>query len=415
MDRDNFDRVISKILAEYGQDSLNEISKIYPNLVESGNDILEAMSDSGSLGKLFLESEDVGDEIDINEPFNPKDVNVQPKTMVLSNVLERLSDGAIVLDPDYQRNPNIWDNRKKSRLVESLLIKIPIPVFYFDMTEDEHLIVVDGLQRLVALKQFAVLSANDPEKLVLTDLEYLKDLNGKKYEELPILLQRRIRETEILTYLIKPGTPERVRNSIFERINTGGMTLEPAEIKNSVYRGIAADTLKELASSEEFKSATNNKISPDRMLDREYVNRFLAFYIIDLSEYKGNIEDYLNKILEMIKTMERSELQGYKEDFYKAMRAAYELFGHNAFKRLSNGRYTRLNKPLFEAVSVELAKLSQDNIVNLINRKDEFIKKYEKLFDDEEFVESISNGTAKKTSVEKRHESIKSIIMETIG
>ena len=94
--------------------------------------------------------------------------------------------------------------------------------------------------------------------------------------------------------MIKPGTPDKVRNSIFERINTGGLVLTPAEIKNSVYRGRASSFVKRLAESKEFVEATNGKINPERMLDREFVNRFLAFYLLGIEKYHENLEDYLN-------------------------------------------------------------------------------------------------------------------------
>ena len=221
-------------------------------------------------------------EGEITEPFDPKDVDIVSQPMIVANIIERLKEGSIVLEPDFQRNPDLWDDGKQSRLIESLIIRIPLPSFYFDYDDaSDKYIVVDGLQRLWAIRRFASLDKIDPDRLHLTGLEYLKEYEGKIYEELPVTFQRRIREQTFTAYVIRPGTPESVRNSIFTRINTGGLQLTPAEIKNSVYRGQAADLLRELAHSDAFVKATRGKVQSTSMTDCEFVNRFLAFYLLD--------------------------------------------------------------------------------------------------------------------------------------
>ena len=132
-------------------------------------------------------------EKEITEPFNPKDVDIVSQPMVISNIIDQLKYDDILLEPDFQRHPDLWDAGKQSRLIESLIIRIPLPTFYFDSTDDDKLIVVDGLQRLYAIKRFMVLDQDDPNRLVLTGLEYLKEYEGKQYEELPPGIQRRIK------------------------------------------------------------------------------------------------------------------------------------------------------------------------------------------------------------------------------
>lgn len=343
----------------------------------------------------------------IIEPFDPKDVDIISQTMVISNIMDRLRYDEIVLNPDFQRLPNLWNDEKQSRLIESLIIRIPLPTFYFDIDDDEKLIVIDGLQRLTAIKRFAVLEMDDPQKLKLTGLEYLQEYNGCYYEDLPPRIRRRINEQTIIAYLIRSGTPEKVRTSIFTRINTGGLTLEPAEIKNSVYRGQAADLLKELAGTEEFRRATRNKISPLRMLDCEFVNRFLAFYVLGVEQYRGNLEDYLNDVLIVLKKASKEKMNKYKSDFIKAMDYAYNIFGEKAFRKLDkNHNYRQINKPLFDAVAVNLAKLEKEELDLLLQRKEILLKRYEEALDNTEFAQIISNSTAKIVNVRKRHETI---------
>lgn len=356
--------------------------------------------------KLYDADNQVGQYI---EPFDPKDVDIVPQTMVISNIMERLQYDEIILDPDFQRHSDLWDDVKQSRLIESLIIRIPLPTFYFDYADDENdkLIVVDGLQRLNAIKRFAVLEKDDPKKLRLTGLEYLSEFEGCLYEELPISIRRRIKEQTIISYVIRSGTPEKVRTSIFTRINTGGLTLQPAEIKNSVYRGQAANLLRHLAGTEEFKRATRNKIDSSRMLDCEFVNRFLAFYILGIDKYKGNLEDYLNDVLIKIQKDSPEEIEKYKKGFMQAMIYAYSIFGENAFRKLNkNGKFGQINKPLFDAVSVNLAKLKEEECSILAKNKELLLERYMQLLKKEAFINNITNGTAKVASVESRHHDI---------
>ena len=357
------------------------------------------------------------DEAEITEPFNPKDVDIITQSMVVANIIERLRDDRILLEPDFQRYPDLWDDRKQSRLIESLIVRIPLPSFYFDYDNDNDIYtVVDGLQRLWAIRRFAAIGEDDPDRLRLKDLEYLPELNGKKYEELPMVFQRRIREQIIVAYVIRPGTPDNVRTSIFTRINTGGLQLTPAEIKNSVFRGKPANLLKELAYSDEFVRATGGKIKKTRMLDCEFVNRFLAFYLQDLAGYPENLESFLLSVLSDIKEYSFEQLEECRYAFKKAMTTAYDVFGELAFRKIQkNGSYGKINKPLFECVSGRFARMTEEECAELVKKKELFLKKYKKLLTTPEFIDVITNGTAKKVSIEKRNKELDRIIQETLS
>ena len=358
------------------------------------------------------QKDDLGE---ITEPFNPKDVDIINVPMVVSNIVDRLKDDRIILDPGFQRRPGLWDDEKQSRLIESLIVRIPLPSFYFDYDESDHYIVVDGLQRLWAIKRYIALDEKDPNRLRLKGLEYLKEFEGKLFEELPSIIQRRIREQTFVTYVIRPGTPEYVRNSIFTRINTGGIQLTPPEIKNSIYRGQAADLLKELAHSDAFIQATNNRVDPSRMLDCELVNRFLAFYVLGTESYKGNLEMYLNQVLKKLKDDKSGNFESYKKAFYEAMDLAHMLFEDKAFRRIQgNGQFGKINKPLFECVSVCLANLTDQERRKLLERKNIFLEKYYAVLKEKGFIRAITNGTAKKTSIEKRYGTMRWLIQESL-
>lgn len=355
-------------------------------------------------------------EKEITEPFNPKDVDIVPQTMVVSNIVDQLKYENILLEPDFQRHPDLWNPTQQSRLIESLIIRIPLPTFYFDSTDDDKLIVVDGLQRLYAIKRFMVLDINDRDRLALTNLEYLKEYEGKKFEELPPIIQRRIKSQALSTYVIRPGTPDKVRTSIFTRINTGGLTLEPAEIKNSVYRGQAANLLKELAHSEEFVRATRNKIDSKRMLDCEFVNRFMAFYLLGTEQYSGNLEDYLNDVMIQLQKESKATIEKCRRDFLKAMKYSANILGNIAFRKINaNERFGQINKPLYDAVAVNLAKLSTQECEKLLEKKDELLKKYIELLKDKKFVGIITSGTAAIDNVKSRHSIIYNLFQEVLA
>lgn len=356
------------------------------------------------------------DEKEIMEPFNPKDVDIISQTMVISNIIDQLRYDDILLEPDFQRHPDLWNSGQQSRLIESLMIRIPLPTFYFDSTEDDKLIVVDGLQRLYAIKRFMVLDINDPNRLVLSGLEYLKEYEGKKFEELPPNMQRRIKTQTINAYVIRPGTPDKVRTSIFTRINTGGLTLQPAEIKNSVYRGQAANLLKELAHSSEFTEATRHKVDTRRMLDCEFVNRFLAFYLLGTERYGGNLEDYLNDVMIQLQKESEETLKKCREDFFRAMRYSVKIFGDIAFRKINiNGKYGRINKPLYDAVTVNLARLSEEECSLLMAKKESLLKKYNGLLNNKKFVDIITNGTAAIDNVKERQKKICKLFKEVLA
>ncbi len=354
-------------------------------------------------------------EVKISKPFNPLDVDIISQTLVLSNVFERLRFDEIELTPDFQRNPNLWGVVRQSRLIESLIIRIPLPTFYFDASDENRWIVVDGLQRLWTMKCFVVEPKGSKHKFQLKNLEYLKEYEGYYFEDLPRDIQRRIKEQTILAYLIRKGTPDKVRNSIFERINTGGMTLSPAEIKNSIYRGQAADFLKKMAADEQFLKATRNRISPERMLDREFINRFISFYVLSIEAYRGNLEEFLCDGLETIKTTPASTLATYQKAFTQAMELAYSLFGETAFRKpysqdKETQGYGSINKPLFECVSVNLALLSSGQAQLLVARKASFLEAYKELFLDTEFFQSISSATGYEKNAIIRHAKFKNLL-----
>ena len=344
----------------------------------------------------------------IEKPFNPKEINIKSKTMSLDNIIKRIRESEIDMAPDFQRKGDLWTPDKQSRLIESMLIKLPLPAFYFDGTEDEKWLVVDGLQRLSAIKNFVV-----DESLRLQGLEFLENISGKTFSELPRNYRRMIEETEIVAYIINPGTPADVKFNIFKRINTGGLVLEPQEIRHALNQGIPSKFVAQLAQLESFKEATQNVIATDRMLDREFVTRFLAFYLNGPKGYKPDLDTFMTSSMGQLKSKTTDELNKITEAFDKAMKLSKIIFGKWAFRKVYSIEERR--KPINKAL-VELANFTPEEQKRAELRKKDIFQEFTKLMnDDETFVAAITSATGDKGRVNYRYNKIHELLNKCIS
>lgn len=361
----------------------------------------------------ILDEEDNDDEE--YEPrsfqYDPDKINIATRQPTIEQLLRRIDEKALDLAPKFQRQADIWKDDVKSRLIESILIRIPLPAFYIDATDDDNWLVVDGLQRLSALKKFVT-----DKKLKLTGLEYLTQLEGKNYEELEPRYRRRILETQPTVYLIEKGTPPEVKYNIFKRINTGGTPLSNQEIRHALNPGNATDFLKKLAESQEFRQVINlTESKRKRMDDREFVLGFLAFKLTSYQDYQdGDRDTFLSEALFKVNHLTGEELDKIETNFKKAMIAAADIFGEDAFRKLSkkSKRKQPLNKALFESWSVNISNLTDEEIEVLKNRRQKLIDKFIDYTDkDQEFLKSISQAANK---VEYRFKTVEKIILEIL-
>lgn len=346
--------------------------------------------------------------------YDPEKINIVTREPTIEQLLRRIDEEALDLLPEFQRQADIWNPDAKSRLIESILIRIPLPAFYIDASNEDNWLVVDGLQRLSALNQF--INDKSDKRLKLSGLEYLTELNGKTYDELERRYQRRILETQITVYAIEKGTPIEVKYNIFKRINTGGVPLSPQELRHALNPGKANKFLAKLAESQEFRKVIKLSDSRKRRMDdREFVIGFLAFKLTSYKNYKDETRDsFLNKALFKANRLSDEGLKDIESTFKKTMVDAFELFGENAFRKMSNKTTKKypVNKSLFEAWSVNLSCLSEQEIEILKSKKKELIDKFINCVDnDNEFLVSISQAANK---VEYRFSTIERIIQEVL-
>lgn len=360
-----------------------------------------------------LDSEDNGDNDKITEPFDPALIRVDTRSMTIDLLSSRIDHDELDLAPGFQRKGGIWTPEAESRLIESMLIRIPLPAFYMDATNDEKWLVVDGLQRLTTLKDFMI-----TKTLRLNGLEYLKQLEGKSFDELPRNYQRRIAETQVTVYLIEKGTPDEVKFNIFKRINTGGLPLSAQEIRHALNQGEATKLLIQLADTDVFKKAVDYGIRDKRMADRECVLRYLAFTITPYSKYDKNFDGFLNKAMKDINKMSDQERVQLQQRFERAMIIARTLFGKYAFRKLIKEGAPRqpINKPLFECWSVNFNQLSDEQVRVLKGRRDILNRKFMDLMNNsKDFVEAISFATSDVKKVRLRFEAIEQLIKDVLA
>lgn len=440
--------IISYINIYKIEDSNSKISYYFTlHLLEKESSISETDEQNSELEKFIpgsdddgVESELLNESVTIKVPFDPNKIKVRTAPSTIGQIIDDLEDDFIDLDTEFQRLPNLWNDVKKSRFIESLLLKLPIPAFYFNEKEENDLEVIDGLQRISTIKNFVI-----HQNFALSDLEFLKEYNNKFYSELPSTFQRRIKTFPITTYIIEKGTPDEVKYNIFKRVNTGGLQLTEQEIRHAINQGTPAELVADLARGEddvdenrqirkrrnyynrtielratregkEFVKATDNRIGTFRMEDRDFITRFISFYLIGYELYEPNLDTFLNKGMAAIKKLNKEQIDSLKNDFYNSMNLAYKIFGNDAFrKRFSeeDGRKP-INKALFEVLSVTFAKLSDKQRQKLIAKKEKFKEKFIQLNHDPIFLRAISQGTAIKDNVSKRFKEIERIIQETI-
>ncbi|MGB8989727.1 MAG: DUF262 domain-containing protein [Candidatus Sulfotelmatobacter sp.] len=357
--------------------------------------------------------DDGEDTFEITEPFDPGRIRVETKPMVIQLLLDRIKNNEIDLAPDFQRKAGIWNRQARSQLIESLLIRIPLPAFYMDGSDENKWLVVDGLQRLSTLKSFVL-----DKTLQLTGLEFLSNCNGATFDQLARGLQRRILETQVTVFLIQENTPPEVKFNIFKRINTGGLPLSAQEIRHALYQGEATRMLKDLATGSAFRIATNLGIRDDRMGDRECVLRAVAFMRTNYRQYRSpNLDSFLNQCMLDLNGYSPEEIEQLRTRFTRAMVDCRRLFGKKAFRKQSrnNSRRYPINRALFEVWATNIEQLYPADIEVLDGKKLELNDRFVSLLEDTDFDAAISFGTGDPRKVLLRFLKVEGIIKETLA
>ena len=318
---------------------------------------------------------------------------IRHESRTVFDVVRRINQGSFVMDPDFQRS-FIWDDTKQSKLIESVLMRIPLPVFYLAEDEKGKMIVVDGLQRLSTFKRYM----DNGLELKLPEQE---ELNGKRFEDLSPKLKNRIEDCNLVLYIVDAKVPERARLDIFDRVNSG-VPLTRQQMRNSLYMGPATRFLREEASTDIFKQATGGSLRSSTMRDREFVNRFCAFQLLPIDDYnnKDEMDGFLARALRHMNQLPDTELNALSADFRRSLRNNLFVFGDHSFRKHQPGPERRVvvNASLWDVMTTGLARIPED-VVRA--RKDKLLASFYGLMDDAQFIRSITYGP--NTAREVRH------------
>lgn len=341
--RDYFCYELDKIERESGSISISLLG-----LIEIGTDNI-----------LELEESNKAEQIGIRQPIKLTDwpFRIAQRNITIDKLLKRIDHNELILDSEFQRRPGLWDLIVKSRLIESMILRLPLPAFYFDGTDDNRWLIIDGLQRLSAVNSFV------KGEFGLEGLDYLPELEGKDFSELERTHQRNIEEFEIMGYIIEKGTPKSVTYKIFKNINTSALRLEPQEIRHAINPGVPAEFLKLIVEKEWFKKPilhTQREI--DRMSDRETALRFIAFQRKRFTEYRPHISEFLDEAMTDIYEITSHKREIYLTEMESIFNVLYSVFGNHAFSRsmFDDSRQFGHNSILFELMTYAVSILSSD-------------------------------------------------------
>ncbi|KGI60578.1 hypothetical protein HMPREF3034_01549 [Prevotella sp. DNF00663] len=366
--------------------------------------------------------------VPISKPFDPSTLKIEVRNTTVSALCEMLKNDFIDLQPDFQRHADLWNKKEKSCLIESIILGIPLPSFYFYKDEKaKRWVVIDGLQRLCSLRDFMV-----EKKMKLEGLELLADTHeGLMFEDFSFYDQVEMVMRTVTLNIIMGDSLQEAKYTIFQRINSKGTPLQPAEIRNALFHGKSMDLVKKLAQSECFKEATLNGVSEKRLLHFDFVARFIAFYLQGYEAYqnirqlrKGSkmandttMDIYIGNALETLNGVDDEKVFVELEAvFYRSLTLCHALLDNQVFSNpRRDNRREKISITLFEATMCAVANLTKAEANLMIERKDTFRRHYEELFYNERFLRALSNGTNQYVSVKTRFECLASIVIKTLN
>ena len=337
----------------------------------------------------------------ITTPFKPSDIRLTTPPMNLGDLVDMIREGWVNFGTEYQRAGNLWDDEKQSRLIESVLLGLRLPAFYFEEVSKRQWNIIDGLQRCCAIKNFCV-----DETLDLQGLEFLSEkFGGAKYSSLSYEITRDIRMLPITVNLLDKGTPPEVKYILFKRLNTGGVNLTLQEVRTAMFQGSVVQILMDMACDESFLDATCHRIPTRRQEDRDFVSRFIAFYLFDYRDFQPDLDSFIFRSMEYLRdTCSPNTISRMKQDFHSAMQTAVDIFGNDAFRKRTNVEEPRrpINKAYFEVIATTFAKINQGEREVLVGRKELLKKNLLVLMNNRSFSTSLSGGTGTRDSVLRR-------------
>lgn len=349
----------------------------------------------------IYEDENIDHERDPEEsPVASPRLVTQPYDLVVSSLLTQVRDGTIHLRqlsdrPKFQRR-YVWSNRLASRLIESILLNVPIPPCYLAQDDDYALDVIDGQQRIFSVYRYT------ENQFVLIDLDVLKELNGKRFYELPSNLRRKIETYTLRCVIVTNDSDPDIRFEVFERLNTNTMPLNGQELRNSISRGALVDLLGKLALQKSWLSILNRARPDKRMRDEELILRYFAFYNFGLDGYSTPQKRWLNDMASTGRDYSEREINELTSLWEKTIRNCLTIFEpHECFRRLPLTKRQVINRALMDLTMYSLSNVPKSVVEG---NAELFYRRYIELVNDGEFADLITRSIDHKSRTRRRFE-----------
>jgi hypothetical protein len=326
----------------------------------------------------------------------------------VDSIVKRMKAGDIAV-PTFAWNPSpgsdvvsfqreyVWPRTKADRFIESLLLGLPVPGIFLVKEPSGVQLVLDGHQRLFTLRAFydGIL---DKKEYRLANVQ--ARFEGKRYADLDPEDRRRIDDSIIHATVVRQDQPSEDQSSIyviFERLNTGGVNLQPQEIRVALYHGELGDLLAELNDQSDWRTLFGTKSR--RLKDMELILRFFAMYYHG-GKYRSPMKDFLNRYMASNRKLERQDRETLKGLFESATSFIGENLGPNAFRP-----YRNINAAVVDSVMVGIASRLAGG--KRPKNKSSVDTAYKKLIASETYKAAVETGTAQEASVQKRLEMAK--------
>lgn len=355
-------------------------------------------------------------------PLSKRKVYTDQGDPEVEGLYGKFKRGKLIAQPDFQRY-FVWDEIKCSRLIESALLDIPIPIIYLSEEEDGREYVIDGQQRLISFFSFidGMLPLKTKE-FKLTGLKVFSELNNNLFKELPDHIQDKIRYSKIRTITFKKESDPNLKFEIFERLNTGAVALNDQELRNCIYRGPYNAKLKALANNDDFQYLLSITQPDKRMKDVELVLRWAAFYLNSYLNYKPPMKNFLNNNMNEYRFIIKTKADELEDAFKNAVSIIRSLLDKQAFKKFYrgderdfNGKWEpkKFNASLYDILMWSFSREDKNKIYhNLDSIREALI---DLMAMNQDFINSIERSTSSIQAVTTRFDKWRMTLQTIIG
>ena len=325
-------------------------------------------------------------------------VHTQPYDLVVSSLVDQIKDEIIFLRPlserpGFQRR-YVWTNTLASRLIESMLLNVPIPPCYLSQNDSYELDVIDGQQRLYSIYRYF------DNQFALSGLEVLSELNGRRYHQLKPNVKRRLRTHTLRLVAVTNESHPEIKFDVFQRLNTNTVPLNAQELRNCVYRGALNELLKEVVAYGPWLKILRRKEPDKRMRDEELALRFFAWQLHGVESYRTPQKHWLNDAAQKGRSYSQTKIAQLNAMWENAINISLIWFApHECFRRIPADRRMVVNRALFDLTMTTAASTTVEQAKNV---RSEVRSAYKRLLKEEEFEDLISRAVDHTTRTKRR-------------